>query len=128
VFFAVIGQSLSISLRSTAVASQPVMSNQVVGSIVALNHKGDRTLAVCEADEQPTRFSLSAIWVASEVSDEDRAISGGAASLRRWRSVIDESPTDELAQQLARPNLRGPPAAGGRCRGRDFTHPVSRAE
>lgn len=47
----------------------------MVGSIVALNHKGDRTLAACEADEQPTRVSLSAIWVAPEVSDEDVAVS-----------------------------------------------------
>jgi hypothetical protein len=64
-----------------------------------LNHKGDRTLAVCEADEQPTRFSLSAIWVAPEVSDEDVPVS---EELLRFADGDARAPSLSKASSVAK--------------------------
>jgi hypothetical protein len=66
-----------------------------------LNHQGDHTLAVCEADEQPTRFSLSAIWVAPEVSDEDVAVS---EELLRFADG-DATPAELVQSLLGREEL-----------------------
>lgn len=79
-----------------------------------MNHKVDHTPAVRGADEQPTRFSLSAIWVAPEVSDEDMAVSeellrfadGDATPAELVQSLLGrEELTDDVGHALIVPAL-----------------------